>query len=99
MTEITFNIYYEFNGPTKDKQLIERKNKENIIESFNRIEEELSVIIDDPNAAITIKKSPSVKKEESNTGELSVVSYLSEENIAHAVKRTLDGLGLYYNLP
>ncbi|PCJ83451.1 MAG: hypothetical protein COA54_15465 [Thiotrichaceae bacterium] len=90
MTEINFNVYYKFDGPTLNKPLLEKKTKNEISESFDRIENELAIIINDPNAVITVKNS--------NTINLSIVSNLSEEDIAHAVKRTLDGLGFSYNV-
>ena len=95
MTEMIFKIYYQFDGPTKEKQHIVKKSKVNIVESLDRINEELPVIIDDPNAVITVEEfSQKEKKEENSTRKLTVESSLSEEYIAGAVQRTVDGLGL-----
>ena len=94
MTQMIFKIYYQFDGPTKEKQHIVKKSKVSIIESLGRINEELPVIIDDPNAVITVEEFSQKENNENNTRKLTVESSLSEEYIAGAVQRTVDGLGL-----
>ena len=98
MNEVTFKVYYQFNGPTKDNPFIEKKTNDDITESLDRIEDELPVIIDDSNAVITVERQPATAQEVSDIRQLTVISSLSKDDIAHAVKRTLDGLGLYYSL-
>lgn len=89
MSRHRYRVYYEFNGPTKSDQLRTVKNEEQIAGALERVEFELSVLLDDDSAQI------STLPDGANAIILTVETEKTNEAFTLVLTNCLNGLDLF----
>lgn len=84
-----YRVYYEFNGRSKGDPFRTEKTQEQISDALERVEFELSVILDDEAAKI------STSRESARSAILVVETAKPDETVQLSMKACLNGLDLF----